>query len=132
LIALLGLLLVGRDERAGDTRQLANSIVDCRGRNGVGTAPAAHNLSRRWQEPLELAVNALELPAEVLVEETIDDGVGACAAHADHVTDGVDHAEGRLVKGAAALGPLTGRHVKRNVEDVEGQPAKAENTSNGD
>ena len=39
---------------------------------------------------LDVGIDGLELFAKVLVEEAVDDWVGAGTAHADDVTDGLD------------------------------------------
>ncbi len=62
-----------------------------------------------------------ELLAEVLVEEPVDDRVGAGAGHAQDVADGVDAAEGGVAVGGEDVGG-----VGDGVQQVEWQPAQAE------
>lgn len=68
--------------------------------------------------------NSPELFGEVLVEEAVDHRVGAGARHAKDVTDGVDAAE-HFVRHVAE----ECRAVHHGVEDVERDPADAEDGS---
>ena len=65
-----------------------------------------------------------ELLAEVLVQEAVDNGIGARRQHAHHVTPGVDPVE-RDVRDAVK----DARGVGDGVEDVERQPADAKDGS---
>ncbi len=68
-----------------------------------------------------------KLLAEVLIEEPVDDRVGARRGHAQHVADGVHVDEDLLAEGGEQVG-----RVGHGVEQVERQPAQAEDEADPD
>ena len=82
-----------------------------------GRAPTEQRLPPVQPPPAD----RLELLAEVLVQEAVDDRVCARGGHAEDVADGVDAAEELLGHGVGVGGA-----VAQRVQDVEREPADAE------
>ena len=84
--SLCGLLY---NKRTDGTQLVVWYVLVVSGHHDHHRAPALP-LAASLDYSLDVCVDGLELFAKVLVEEAVDDWVGAGTAHADDVTYGVD------------------------------------------
>lgn len=95
--------------------------VRCQGRFGQKSNHLAHP-SEAIRPPVS---NGREFFGKVLVQESVNDRIGARTRHAQHVTNGINETK-RLVRQIR-------KHIYRvghSIQDVQGQPTDAEDGPN--